>query len=179
MSSIVLSRFPPTPIYGCLRRLGERIVVSHLDLISYEIPGYFPSFEKWQAYRRVTRQALAYADRVIFISSAAAQDAVRQDLIEAHHFDVVYPGTDHRLAALSPGPTPPDGLEHRAAPFLLCIGTDYRHGTECSRFECSNNSSSTMAQPELSSSPVRTCRSALRPVKRRSSSRCDQRWPEQ
>ena len=110
-----------------LRRLGERIVVSHLDLISYEIPGYFGSYEKWQTYRRVTRQALAYADRVIFISSAAAQDALRQDLIEAHRFDVVYPGTDHRLATLRPEPTPPYGLEHRGETFLLCIGTDYRH----------------------------------------------------
>jgi glycosyltransferase involved in cell wall biosynthesis/GT2 family glycosyltransferase len=110
-----------------LRRLGERLVISHLDLISYENPGYFPSFEKWQTYRRVTRQALSYADRVVFISSAAAQDAIRHDLIEPHRFDVVYPGTDHRLAALRPEPSAPHGVEAEAEPFLLCIGTDYRH----------------------------------------------------
>jgi GT2 family glycosyltransferase/glycosyltransferase involved in cell wall biosynthesis len=110
-----------------LRRLGERIVISHLDLISYENPGYFPTFEKWQTYRRVTRQALAYADRVIFISSAAAQEALRNDLIEPHRFDVVYPGTDHRLAALRPGPRMPDGVNEEAEPFVLCIGTDYQH----------------------------------------------------
>jgi GT2 family glycosyltransferase/glycosyltransferase involved in cell wall biosynthesis len=110
-----------------LRRLGERIVISHLDLISYEIPDYFPSFEKWQTYRRVTRQALTYADRVIFISSAAAEDAVRNDLIEPHRFDVVYPGTDHRLAVLRPEPRAPQGLDAVGKPFLLCLGTDYRH----------------------------------------------------
>jgi GT2 family glycosyltransferase/glycosyltransferase involved in cell wall biosynthesis len=109
-----------------LRRLGERIVISHLDLIAYENPGYFPSFEKWQSYRRITRQALAYADRVIFISSAAAQDAMRHDLIEPHRVDVVYPGTDHQLAALRLEPSVPQRLE-AAEPFLLCIGTDYRH----------------------------------------------------
>ena len=110
-----------------LRRLGERIVITHLDLIAYENPGYFRSFEEWQTYRRVTRQALAYADRVIFISSAAAHDAVRHDLIEPGRFDVVYPGTDHRLAVLRPVPVMPNGLTAEAEPFLVCIGTDYRH----------------------------------------------------
>ena len=110
-----------------LRRLGERIVISHLDLIAYENPGYFPSFETWQTYRRVTRQALTYADRVIFISSAAAQDAIGHDLIEPHRLDIVYPGTDHRLAALRPEPTAPRGLEDETEPFLLCIGTNYKH----------------------------------------------------
>ena len=110
-----------------LRRLGERIVISHLDLIAYENPGYFPSFETWQTYRRVTRQALAYADRVIFISSAAARDALGHDLIEPHRLDIVYPGTDHRLAILRPEPSMPHGLESEAELFLLCIGTDYRH----------------------------------------------------
>jgi hypothetical protein len=64
---------------------------------------------------------------VIFISSAAAQDAIRHDLIEPHRFDIVYPGTDHRLAALRPKPSVPNGLEGEVEPFLLCVGTDYRH----------------------------------------------------
>jgi glycosyltransferase involved in cell wall biosynthesis len=110
-----------------LRRLGERIVISHLDLISYENPSYFPTFQKWQTYRRVTRQALAYADRVIFISSAAAQEAIRHDLIEPHRYDVVYPGTDHRLAAVRPTPSAPARIKEVTEPLLVCIGTDYRH----------------------------------------------------
>jgi glycosyltransferase involved in cell wall biosynthesis/GT2 family glycosyltransferase len=110
-----------------LRRLGQRIVISHLDLIAYENPGYFASFEKWQTYRRVTRQALAFADRVVFISEAAARDALDHDLIEADRIDVVYPGTDHRLASLRPVPQVPGGADAEAQPFLLCIGTDYRH----------------------------------------------------
>ena len=110
-----------------LRRLGQRVVITHLDLIAYENPGYFPSFETWEAYRRTTRQALTFADRVIFISRAAAREATEAELIEESRLDVVYPGADHRLGALRPEPRQPAGMPDGAAPFLLCIGTNYRH----------------------------------------------------
>ena len=110
-----------------LKELGDRIVISHLDLIAYSNPGYFPDFERWEAYRRITRRALALADRIVFISREAADDALRNDLVDAERASVVYPGTDHRLQALRPAPEQPRHLDSSADPFLLILGTDYRH----------------------------------------------------
>ena len=66
-----------------LPRLGDRIVITHLDLIAFHNPGYFASFGEWQQYRRVTRQALAMADQAIFLSDHARVDALREGLVEA------------------------------------------------------------------------------------------------
>ena len=74
-----------------LQELGDRIVISHLDLIAYSNPGYFPDFERWEAYRQITRRALALADRIVFISREAAADALRNDLVDAERASVVYP----------------------------------------------------------------------------------------
>src|SRR5581483_10631278 len=52
-----------------LGRLGERVIVTNHDLIAYHNPAYFQAFSNWEDYRRVTRTALAVADRVVFVSS--------------------------------------------------------------------------------------------------------------
>lgn len=108
-----------------LAHLGERIVVTHQDLISYRNPGYFTSPEEWQTYRRLTRQTLAVADRVVFFSRHAADDAVAEDLVEPERLKVIYVGTDHR-AAVGRTPRRPGALD-RGRDFLLCLGTDFRH----------------------------------------------------
>lgn len=111
-----------------LLRFGERLVITHLDLIAYDNPGYFPDYEHWERYRRVTRRALAMADRVSFISRTAANDALAAELLDASRLAVVYPGTDHRLAELRPEPTePPGGNARLPEQCLLYLGTDYRH----------------------------------------------------
>jgi glycosyltransferase involved in cell wall biosynthesis len=111
-----------------LLRFGERLVITHLDLIAYDNPGYFPSYEHWERYRRVTRRALALADRVSFISRTAADDALAAELLEASRLAVVYPGTDHRLIELQPEPIAPHlGDDPLPEPYLLYLGTDYRH----------------------------------------------------
>jgi hypothetical protein len=106
-----------------LRRLGERIVITHLDLIAFHNPGYFASFAAWRQYRRVTRQALAMADQVIFLSEHALEDAEREGLVERSRARVIamlvtgdaFPG-EHRKPHGAPGHD-----------FLLCIGNDFRH----------------------------------------------------
>jgi GT2 family glycosyltransferase len=110
-----------------LAELGERVVISYLDLIAYSNPGYFPDFERWDAYRQATRQALEIADRAIFISEAAANEARRADLIDDEHLAVVYPGTDHHLQTLELEPERPASLGDRNRAFLLVLGTDYSH----------------------------------------------------
>ncbi len=50
-------------------RLGERILLNQLDLIAYRNPGYHRDATAWHSHRRVTRQALGAADRVIVFSA--------------------------------------------------------------------------------------------------------------
>ena len=109
------------------RILGRRLVVTHQDLIAYHNPGYFDDYEAWEDYRRLTRNALGAAHRVVFFSYHAAADARREQLVDDAQSRVVYIGTDHR-AALQVAATPPRGSEGLDdVDFLLCLGTDFRH----------------------------------------------------
>ena len=110
-----------------LSALGDRVVISHLDLIAYDNPGYFADFADWDRYRSLTREALSFADRVVFISATAAAEAQAAELIDDEHLAVVHPGTDHQLAALGRPPERPRGVDEAAEGFLLVLGTDYRH----------------------------------------------------
>ncbi len=42
---------------------GERVVITHQDLIAYRNPGYFAGYPQWERYQRLTRQALACCRR--------------------------------------------------------------------------------------------------------------------
>jgi GT2 family glycosyltransferase/glycosyltransferase involved in cell wall biosynthesis len=108
---------------------GERQVITHQDLIAYRNPGYFAGYPQWERYQRLTRQALAVADSVVFFSHHAAQDALAEDLVEPSRTRVVYIGVDHAEPVLPDGPRPPAGVETRLSdrPMLLCLGTDFRH----------------------------------------------------
>ncbi len=111
-------------------QLGERMILTQQDMIAYHNPAYFSSFDRWEGYRGLTRKALAMADRVVFISAHARDDALSEDLIEPDRASVVHNGVDHPLAldasALRVAPAgasrlPPD------VEVMLCIGTDFRH----------------------------------------------------
>jgi GT2 family glycosyltransferase len=111
-----------------LDALGERVVVTHQDLIAFNNPGYFTSYEAWTAHRRLTRHALAMADRVVFFSREAAEDALREELVERNRSDVVYIGTDHTIDRLPAAEqAPPTATKLGERPFLLCLGTDFTH----------------------------------------------------
>jgi glycosyltransferase involved in cell wall biosynthesis len=106
-----------------LRRLGERVVITHLDLISYRNPTYHESPDEWRRYRRLTRVALAASDHVVFLSDHARRDAISEDLIERAYTSVSGVGveldadsTAHRPAGV------PEGRE-----LLVVIGADYSH----------------------------------------------------
>jgi GT2 family glycosyltransferase/glycosyltransferase involved in cell wall biosynthesis len=108
--------------------LGERIVVTFQDLLTFQNPGYFQSFEEWQAHRQLARHALSLADRVVFFSRVTAEEAFGEELVDREHSDVVYIGTNHTLEELPAVEKPPisaDKLDGR--PFLLCLGTDFAH----------------------------------------------------
>jgi GT2 family glycosyltransferase/glycosyltransferase involved in cell wall biosynthesis len=111
-----------------LDSLGKRIVITHQDLIAFHNPGYFRSFKAWRSHRRLTMHTLALADRVVFFSRAAAEEAIAEDLVERERSDVVYIGTDHNLDRLQAEEEPPSGLSRLGGhPFLLCLGTDFTH----------------------------------------------------
>jgi GT2 family glycosyltransferase/glycosyltransferase involved in cell wall biosynthesis len=111
-----------------LRLTGERQVITHQDLIAYRNPGYFPGYPQWERHQRLTKQALALADSVVFFSNHAAKDAIDEDLVDPARVKVVYIGVDHPTPQLSSGPQAPPGVERLGGkPMLLCLGTDFRH----------------------------------------------------
>jgi GT2 family glycosyltransferase/glycosyltransferase involved in cell wall biosynthesis len=111
-----------------LNKLGERAVITHLDLISYFNPGYHSTYDEWREYRHLTRVALGMAERVVFISAHAARSAVEEGLVDSARAAVVYLGTDHRISEAVLEARMPEGLDGLAeCPFLLCLGTDFRH----------------------------------------------------
>jgi glycosyltransferase involved in cell wall biosynthesis len=106
--------------------LGERLVVTHQDLIAYRIPSYHATQEDWERYRAVTRHTLGSADRVLFFSEHALRDATADDLLDPADAAVVPIGTDH--AALPRArPAPPTGFDPDGGAYMLCLGTDLRH----------------------------------------------------
>lgn len=104
-----------------LALLGRRVVVTHQDLIAYHNPLYHESREVWAVYRRVTRQALAIADRVIFFSDHSRHDAVAEDLVRVQRSQIVGAAVfGAGEGADAPPPPFPDE-------YILCLGSDYRH----------------------------------------------------
>ena len=126
MSSIARSRSPRLPILPFSRELADRLVVTHHDLISFHNPSYFPSPTHWDGYRVLTRRALAVADRVLFGSEHARQDALAEELLDPERASVVHHGVDHAAVA---GSVRPRGVEQLSdgAEIMLCLGTDFRH----------------------------------------------------
>jgi glycosyltransferase involved in cell wall biosynthesis len=106
-----------------LRMLGDRLVVTHQDLIAYHNPTYHSSPEEWQRYRRITRLGLAVADRTVFFSEAAADDARAEDLVAESGWDVVGIALESPFSDVLVAPEALAGVTD----FVLCLGADYRH----------------------------------------------------
>src|SRR5581483_7578741 len=112
-----------------LASLGERLIVTNQDLISYDNPAYFTSFAAWAAYRQLTRTALAVADHVVFVSDHARREALDEELVDPTRASVVHNGVDHSLLTLDPVPAKPGALAHvpDEAPLIFCLGTNFKH----------------------------------------------------
>jgi glycosyltransferase involved in cell wall biosynthesis len=112
-----------------LAQLGDRLVITHQDLIRYRNPSYFVSAREWEAYRATTRRALGIADRVLFFSEHARDDALAEDLVDAQRARVIRIGVDHALAEAEVVPVRPAAAARLPddAELILCIGTDFRH----------------------------------------------------
>ena len=105
--------------------LGERIVLSQLDLIAYSNPGYFPDASAFEDYRRASRHGMSAAERVVVFSEHTRAEMLAEDLVEDERIRVVPPGLDHDSTA---EPRRPAGLQQSVeSGFLLCLGADYTH----------------------------------------------------
>jgi glycosyltransferase involved in cell wall biosynthesis len=106
-----------------VRLLGDRLVITHQDLIGYHNAAYHSRPEYWERYRHATRLALAAADRTIFFSEAARHDAFAEGLGDLERTDVI------GIALDEPFPEParaPAGMSSDDE-FIVCLGADYRH----------------------------------------------------
>jgi len=112
-----------------LRQVGERIVITNQDLISYRNPGYGRWQLEWADFQRLTRVSLASADAVLFFSQHAARDALAEELVASARAHVVPLGVDHQAFAPSRLLTRPQELPAEVAEggFLLCLGTNFKH----------------------------------------------------
>jgi glycosyltransferase involved in cell wall biosynthesis len=125
--------FAPEDVELALR-LGERIVLSQLDLIAYRNPGYFADAGAWAAYRRASRHGMSAAERVVVFSDHTRRELMSDALVEQERIRVVAPGLDHpttesarRPAALATPAGEPESGDSDLRGFLLCLGTDFRH----------------------------------------------------
>jgi hypothetical protein len=121
----------PQQVFGTgdlalLRLLGERIVITHHDLIAYRCGDYHESAESWQDFRRITRLALAAADMAVFPSHHAREDALREDLIAPGRAHAVPDGAERLWPQPAAAARRPEGVPEGAR-LLVCIGADYRH----------------------------------------------------
>ena len=96
-----------------LAHFGERLVVSHLDLLLFHNPSYHATPDAWAGYRRMTGAALAAADLVVAISAHVERDLIAEDLVDPGRVRSVHLGTDHER----PGPAvAPAGVEALGRP---------------------------------------------------------------
>jgi glycosyltransferase involved in cell wall biosynthesis len=121
----------PQQVFGTgdlalLRLLGERIVITHHDLIAYRCGDYHESAESWQDFRRITRLALAAADMAVFPSQHAREDALREDLIAPERAHAVPDGAERLWPQPAAAARRPQGVPDGAR-LLVCIGADYTH----------------------------------------------------
>jgi glycosyltransferase involved in cell wall biosynthesis len=113
--------------------LGERFVLSQLDLIAYRNPGYFADAEAWQDYRRASRHGMSAAERVVVFSEHTRRELLSDALVEDMRIRVVAPGLDHQASSEQRRPETLHGggeggaRSSLADGFLLCLGTDFRH----------------------------------------------------
>lgn len=108
-----------------LEMVGDRIVVSQLDLISYRNPIYHATIDDWRDYRRATRLALAIADQTVFLSKHGRDEAIGEELVEPNRTAVAGIGMDFTVESDEP-PVRPQAIPQERR-FLLVLGADYMH----------------------------------------------------
>jgi glycosyltransferase involved in cell wall biosynthesis len=112
-----------------LRTVADRLVVSLLDLIAYQIGSYHETGDAWLRRRDALVRSLRAVDAVTTISHDVKAMAELENLpLETDRVFVIPYGTEH-LTGNEPA-RPPAALRGHpaiAGEFLLCMGTNYTH----------------------------------------------------
>lgn len=110
-------------------QVGCRTVLTILDLIAYQVPGYHDTPQAWFGYRSVVRGACSWADGLIVISDDVRRAVTGERLpIDTERVFVVPVGTSH-LRGDEPEVMPGELLYRgfTGDEFLLVLGTNYSH----------------------------------------------------
>jgi glycosyltransferase involved in cell wall biosynthesis len=110
-------------------KLGERFVLSQLDMIAYRNPGYFADAPAWEDFRAASRHGLSAAERVVVFSDHTRRELLSDALVGESRIRIVPPGLDHRVPDVPRRPAELDARHDASleSGFLLCLGTDFRH----------------------------------------------------
>jgi glycosyltransferase involved in cell wall biosynthesis len=111
------------------REAADRILVSVLDLIAYQIGSYHPSGEAWLRYRDVMQRVVNRVDGVAVISEDVGVQVASERLpVDPTRLVVAPYGCDH-LTGAEPASVPLELLArgYTAGEFLLTIGANYTH----------------------------------------------------
>ena len=123
-----LNSVPSVERMGELPSLGERVVLTHVDLCRYQNPAYFENFQAWEAHRALTRQVTRLADCVVFFSESARADALAEGLAEPSRACAVRPGVDHDAGRdVAPRPVRAAGRLAGEQETILCLQPSFRH----------------------------------------------------
>lgn len=111
------------------RAVADRVLVSILDVILYQVGGYKRDVHEWLDHRDALRRILNRVDGAAVISNDVRRQMLRERLpIEDERIFVVPYGTEHLTGdeqAHAPAALVARGFLHRE--FLLCLGTNYSH----------------------------------------------------
>jgi glycosyltransferase involved in cell wall biosynthesis len=105
---------------------GDRLVVTHQDMILDRTPAYFSSKTQWRGYTAATAVSFVAADVVAFYSEHARDEAIRDGLIDPAKTCVVPPGTNH-LDDAGAESRPPALHADAAKSFVLVLCNSYFH----------------------------------------------------
>ena len=114
---------------GMWRQLGERVIVSILDVIAYRNGAYHTDHEDWLIYRETIRRNISQVDAVTTISDDVRHQVELERLpIDSDRLESIPFGTEH-LRGEQRVEIPQELLKRGFAsePFVVCIGTDYAH----------------------------------------------------
>jgi glycosyltransferase involved in cell wall biosynthesis len=131
LADVVHRPYQPSPgiRLGSWRKAGRRTLVTMLDLIAYQVPGYHDSADAWFKYRKIVRSACSVVDGVIVISENVREAIAAERLaVDPERVFVVPTGTSHLRG--DEAEVMPEELLHRGFTgdeFLLVLGADYTH----------------------------------------------------
>ena len=106
--------------------LGDRLVITHQDMIMSHTPSYFHNWSDWRRYVDMVQTSFLVADHVAFFSPHAMADGLSEGVLDSEKASVVPLGTDH-LSGSEHGEVDMPSASRLGEPFLLVIGNAYLH----------------------------------------------------